>query len=90
MRKKDLLDLLKCLENTSKEVEGLFGSCEYLHEEISILWEVILDSYGIDIRSFDIGDKGIDILAKFGEGKLTKSQAINRLIKLSKSEKNTK
>jgi hypothetical protein len=76
--KKDIFDLLKGLEDKSREIQSVFCESSFLDEEISILWAIIEDTMNIESC-----DESAYILARFGCGNLTKKQAIKKLKALS-------
>jgi hypothetical protein len=80
MEKKDIFDLLKSLEDKSQEIGGVFGDNSYLDDEISIIWAMIEDGYGI--TGMDT-DKSADILSAYGLGEISKKKAQSKLKKLS-------
>ena len=77
--KKDIFDLLKVLETKSENINNIFGCCDFLDNEISILWEVIEESYGIKNNT----DESTEILYSFGCGEISKKQAQNKLKKIA-------
>lgn len=76
--KKDIFDLLKVLETKSENINNIFGCCDFLDNEISILWKIIEESYGIK----NSPDESSEILFSFGCGEISKKQAQNKLQKL--------
>ena len=79
MKKYDIFDLLKGLEQKSEKIKSVFDCSDFLDHEISILWEIIEAGYGLNQS-----DEGADILYKFGNGKISKEKAKLLLRKLSK------
>lgn len=77
--KKDIFDLLKALELKSENINNLFGCNDFLDNEISILWELIEESYGIK----NSPDESNEILYSFGCGEISKKQAQNKLKKIA-------
>lgn len=74
--KKDIFDLLKALENKASHIQDLFGDNNFLDEEISIIWAMIDDSYGI--TGMDT-DKSANILSSYGLGEISKKKAQSKL-----------
>jgi len=77
MKKYDIFDLLKGLEEKNNKIRSIFDCEDYLDREISILWEIIEAGYGLN------GDgEAPEILHKFGEGKISKEKAKQLLKKV--------
>lgn len=79
--KKDLLDLLKNIEDKSGQLCKVFGIEDYYDDVIDILWNLIADEYEVNLKWRESDELG-DVLYEYGEGKLTKKQAIKKLKKL--------
>lgn len=79
--KKDLLDLLKNIEQKSEELQKVFGVDEYFDEVIDIIWGLVANEYKVSKENEQSDDFG-DIMYNFGVGKLSKKQAQSRLNKL--------
>lgn len=81
MKKYDLFDLLKSLENRSETLREIFEDSYFLDHEISMVWGLIEDKYGIKDTPKNLGrsDESMGILNAFGCGDITKEQAIKKL-----------
>lgn len=80
MEKRDIFDLLKGLENKAQHIKEVFDNGCFLDEEISIVWAIIEDSYGISGMDTD---KASEILVEYGMGEISKKKAQSKLKKLS-------
>lgn len=76
--KKDIFDLLKELEEKAQQIQEVFLCSDFLDTEISIVWDIIDENYGITDT-----DASAELYFKFGEGNLTKKQLISKLKKTS-------
>lgn len=78
--KKDIFDLLKCLEKKSKKINSLFGCDDFLDKEISSVWDIIDNEYNITGMNTD---ESAYILSRFGDGEISKSKAKDLLSKIN-------
>jgi hypothetical protein len=68
---KILLKLLKILSETKQKTESIFGESDYLYEEIDMIWEAIAEYYEIDLGLMPEGDRAIEIMNDYSEGKIS-------------------
>lgn len=81
--KKDIFDLLRSLEEKSQKFNEMFGGCEFLDDEIEIVWKIIEDSFGLKPS-----DESIELLYEFGMGNISKGKLKSKLNKLYENTKN--
>lgn len=75
--KKDIFDLLVMLEEKSEILRDVFGDIDFLDREISFIWNMVYQDFGIDKNN----DHPMMALGEFGGGRITKQQLIKILKK---------
>lgn len=77
---KILFDLLAHLSERSREIYKLFESDWFLEWEIELVWDAIIEFYGVDPHD----DRVYDLLSDFQDKKISMSKAIAKIKKLKK------
>lgn len=77
--KDKLLEILKLLSERDMEVTKTFNGDGYLDKEISLLCEVILESYNIDTDNKN-HDVIYEQLLNFADGDITKNKLLNKYL----------
>ena len=79
-KQKRLLTLLRDIERKGDKLRKVFGDSQFLDEEISQLWGIIMIEYGIDENQNRLSEEDpCEVLGDFGMGDIQMKETHDKL-----------